>query len=107
MRQYDYLFVLGQTDVLTQSELMQLLGIDRSTNTLVIGLLEKKRLVERWGHPEDSRKKCVQLTPLGAEVLTKAKPQAEKTAREFFSTLDKEESRQLLALLNKVIDTAV
>ena len=45
-RQYDYLFVLDKVSRIGQGEIGELLGLDRSTNTLVLKILERKELKE-------------------------------------------------------------
>ncbi|WP_186766252.1 MarR family winged helix-turn-helix transcriptional regulator [Falsiphaeobacter marinintestinus] len=104
LRQYDVLFVLGQVGEMTQGELSQLLDIDRSTNALVIGILEEKGLIARWGHPRDTRKKCVGLTPEGQTTLNTIKPRAQIAANALLEGLDSAEQQALLATLNKIID---
>lgn len=76
MRQYEYLFALGEIDVATQSELSQLLSIDRSTNALVIGILEKKGLIERSvnggaksGHGAEQKSASLGVTGVLANAL--------------------------------------
>ena len=104
MRQYDYLFVLAQVDMATQSEISQLLGIDRSTNTLVLRILEKKGLAERWSHPHDSRKKCVKITDAGRMAFEKTYDSARQAAAKLLGPLSSEERQQFLLLLGKVMD---
>ena len=105
-RQYDYLYVLGQVRVVTQGDLSKLLDIDRSTNTLVIGILQKKGLIERWAHPTDTRKKCVRLTALGQQTLDVTRPRAAIAADNMLAALTELEAKQLLAALNKIVDQA-
>ncbi|MEP1207506.1 MAG: MarR family winged helix-turn-helix transcriptional regulator [Rhizobiaceae bacterium] len=104
-RQYDYLYVLGQVEIVTQGDLSRLLDIDRSTNTLVIGILQKKRLIERWGHPTDTRKKCVRLTELGRKTLKITMPRAQAAANAMMAALNEQEAADLLAALNKIVDS--
>ena len=103
-RQYDYLFVLEQIEMATQGEISQLLGIDRSTNTLVLRLIEKKGLAERWSHPEDSRKKCVRITDAGRTALEQTYDSARRAAEKLLAPLTKAEARQLMHLLAKAMD---
>lgn len=105
-RQYDYLFVLGQMDVITQGDLSRLLDIDRSTNTLVIGILEKKGLIERWAHPTDTRKKCLRLTLSGQKTLDVTRPRAAAAADNMLAALTPREAEHFLVALNKIVDRA-
>ena len=105
MRQYDYLFVLAQVKMATQSEISHLLGIDRSTNTLVLRILEKKGLIERWSHPHDSRKKCVRITDAGRLAFEKTYDSARQAAAKLLAPLSPQEQQQFLKLLGKVMDS--
>jgi DNA-binding MarR family transcriptional regulator len=104
LRQYDYLFVLGQIGVVTQGELSHVLDIDRSTNALVIGILEKKGLVQRWSDPNDARKKCLSLTESGRAVFERSTASANSAAATMLSPLSDREADKFLELLNKIID---
>ncbi len=106
MRQYDVLFVLDLVGDMTQGELSHLLDIDRSTNALVVRLLEEKHLIDRWNHPRDSRKKCVRLTKTGRDTLQQVQPRAQAAAQSLLSALAPGEQQALLDALNKVIDSS-
>lgn len=103
-RQYDYLFVLDQVDMMTQGNLSKVLDIDRSTNTLVIRILEKKGLVERWNHPQDTRKKCLRLSEEGKSVLALTRPRAEQTAEILLSSLSILDASRMMTMLNSILD---
>ena len=106
-RQYDYLFVLDQVDMMTQGELSKVLDIDRSTNTLVIRILEKKGLIDRWNHPQDSRKKCLGLSEEGKSILTLTRPRAEQTAEQLLASLSILDASRLMTMLNTILDRSV
>ncbi|MGI9364344.1 MAG: MarR family winged helix-turn-helix transcriptional regulator [Rhizobiaceae bacterium] len=106
-RQYDYLFVLDQVDMMTQGDLSKVLDVDRSTNTLVIRILEKKGLVERWNHPADSRKKCLRLSNEGKAVLGITRPRAEQSAEKLLASLSILDASRLMTMLNTILDKSV
>lgn len=54
----------------------------------VLRTLERKGLVERRPHPEDTRAKSLKPTPKGTEVVRHALPLVEQTDQEFFAPLD-------------------
>lgn len=101
-RQYDYLFVLGQADRLTQGELSRLLGADRSTNALVIGILEKKGYVSRKIDRTDTRQKIIELTMAGKKALEKADGGAQVATDRLRSGLSDVEYKLLLNFLVKI-----
>lgn len=103
-RQYDYLFVLRQASELTQGEISRLLDVDRSTNALVISILEKKGYVRRWTDARDNRRKCIRLTDAGRHAFDQSSQGAQHAADSFFEALDDRERDQLLAYLNRIVD---
>lgn len=105
-RQYDYLFVLDMMEEMGQGELGQILGMDRSTNTLVLTILERKKWVRRVLVERDLRKRLVQITDEGREAFLTAKVAAEKSIETITSALDPDEYQQFLSLLRKVAQAA-
>jgi DNA-binding MarR family transcriptional regulator len=103
VRQYDFLFILGQVDELSQNELSYVLDIDRSTTTLVIGTLEKKGYISRRTCDLDSRRKLVRLTEHGLAAFHMAKPYAEEAKRLMLESLSKGEGNELIKMLNRII----
>ena len=70
----------------------------------MIGILQKKHLIERWGHPVDTRKKCVRLTELGRKTLEITMPRAQAAADDMLGALSEQEAVDLLKALNKIAD---
>ncbi len=103
-RQYDYLFALDQATKLSQGALSKLLGVDRSTNTLVIRILEKKGLVSRKVDQTDSRRKIVEITKAGRQAFEAAEAGAQVAALGIKRRLTDNEYEQLLRHLGKVTD---
>ena len=101
-RQYDYLFVLDIVAEMGQTELAEMVGLDKATNTLVIQILERKQWVRRTVPAHDSRKKVVQITDEGRQVFAAAKLAADKAIGTIGSALSEQEYRQLLQLMRKV-----
>lgn len=87
---------------MTLSELAQANALDAPYTTLVVDKLEAHGLVERVPHPEDRRRKLVELTTAGREAIATADgilvrpPQA-------FATLSADELDQLTELLTRLI----
>ena len=102
-RQYDYLFVLDIIGELGQTELADIVGLDKATNTLVIQILERKQWVRRIGAPHDSRKKLVQITAAGREIFAAAQRGADQAIASVRNPLTEPEYRQLLNLMRKVV----
>jgi DNA-binding MarR family transcriptional regulator len=101
-RQYDYLFILDMVGEMGQGELGQTLGLDRSTNTLVLTILERKKWVRRVLVEGDLRKRLVQITDEGRQTILSAKKAAERSIQTISTALNPEEYHQFLTLLRKV-----
>lgn len=85
----------------TQSMIAALADMDLMTVSQLATLLEKKELITRRQHPEDSRAKAVSLSEEGQRRLSLSIPVVEAIDRAFFSRLGMEEAdlqRMLRAL---------
>lgn len=102
-RQYDYLFVLDMAGEMGQTELAGALGLDRSTNTLVLKILERKQFVEREIVANDTRRRMVRITEKGRSVYRRAHLAAQNAIQSLTNALDAKEYKQLIALLQKVV----
>jgi DNA-binding MarR family transcriptional regulator len=74
LRQTVVLAAVSESEGLSQTELVQATGIDRSTLAEMIARMEKKGLVERNAAERDGRAKSVYLTPEGRGALAEAIP---------------------------------
>lgn len=94
-----------QTDgPLTQNELGQKHGIDRTTTVQLIDALEKKELVIRCENPSDRRSNLIYLTPRGKKTLAQALKLAEKEQAEFLSPLADQDRKSLQAVLLQLLN---
>jgi DNA-binding MarR family transcriptional regulator len=73
-RQYAVLSAAAEHDGATQTDLVRLTGIDRSTMAEMAARLIAKGLLERRRSAFDARANAVSLTPAGREVLEQARP---------------------------------
>ncbi len=71
----------------TQVALARLCGIDPMTASVVLRGLERRGLVARTIHAEDSRAKAIVLNAAGGEALRRALPMVEKEDVAFFAAL--------------------
>ncbi len=100
--QYSALATVQSTPGIDQATLAGLIAYDRATLGKVIDRLEERALVERSVSPRDRRAKCLQLSPLGQEVLTKAQPHVDSAQPKMMAGLTEAEQTQLLELLHKI-----
>ena len=72
----------------TQVRIAEHAKTDAVMTSEVLRTLQRKRLVERGPHPDDTRAKSLKLTPEGAAVVRRAVALVERTDREFFAPLN-------------------
>ena len=71
--QYSVLAVIGANQGLSQSDVAQLLGIERARLVRLLDRLEKRGLTQRLASPHDRRSHALQLTRNGQQTLKRAK----------------------------------
>jgi DNA-binding MarR family transcriptional regulator len=101
-RQYGVLALLAQVGPLAQIELVERLGIDRTTMVGLIDSLEGPGLVERRVDPSDRRAYRVQLTDAGRDALGGAAAAIAAAEAELFSPLGAKDWRRLHGLLRRL-----
>lgn len=91
---------------ISQHELGQQLGIDRTTMVELIDDLEAKGVVVRQRNPADRRAYSIQLTPRGRTVQKRAATAFDAAAAEFFAPLEPAERRILGDMMRRLIASA-
>lgn len=91
---------------LSQQELGEQLGIDRTTVVELIDDLEKQGVVERRRNPADRRSYALHLTAKGRTVQKRAARAFDAAVDEFFGPLSAAERKSLADMLTRVILTA-
>ncbi len=97
--------LLGEGPV-SQQELGEQLGIDRTTVVELIDDLEKKGVVERRRNPADRRSYALHLTAKGRIIQKRATKAFDASVDEFFGPLTAAERKALADMLTRVILTA-
>ena len=103
--QFSVLHTLRVRPGIDQSTLCELIGIDRSTATLVLRLLEKNGLIERKQSEADKRRNTLMLTPRGGELLVRAVPVTDAISRGMREVFSEDEFAQLKSLLMKFVNS--
>ncbi len=80
-RQYAVISTVGQHEGLSQTDLVKLTGIDRSTLADVVQRLLTRGIIEREKTRRDGRTYAVRLSPQGRELLSAIKPYARRADR--------------------------
>ena len=104
-RQFAVLLTVSQNEGLSQTNLVERTGIDRSTLADIIRRMIKKGLLQRRRTKEDARAYAVRLTDEGNRVLKMADPLARKVDDKVLAVLTAGERERFLQDLNKIVRT--
>jgi DNA-binding MarR family transcriptional regulator len=88
---------------LTHSQLAELNHTTGPYVSVVVDKLEEHGLAQRRPHPDDGRRKLVSLTPAGLEAVAAAEAILYRPP-EAMTTLPNDELKQLIDLVQRVID---
>jgi DNA-binding MarR family transcriptional regulator len=100
--QFGVLVVIDANPGLSQTQLGNALGIDRSTVVAVIDRLETRGLVARQAAPNDRRSHALHLSDSGKATLRRLTERVRAHERAIARDLSAEEQAQLIALLRRV-----
>lgn len=86
----------------SQSELADMMEIEKAPAGRIVDRLEEKNWVERRPEPSDRRVNRIYLTELGARVHAAIAPLADTTVRDALAGLTPAEQSRLVGLMSKV-----
>lgn len=93
---------LSENQLLSQTELAQLVFKDHPTLTRIIDLLCKKGYVERVPHPQDRRSFQLHLTESGASKVSSLRPQILEIREKAWENLSKSDFDEFKRILNTI-----
>ena len=106
-RQYAVLAAVAEHDGATQTDLVRLTGIDRSTMAEMAARLIAKGFLQRRRSPSDARANAVSLTAAGREVLEAARPKVAAADARLLKLISGGSRRQaFVGLLRDLMDGA-
>jgi DNA-binding MarR family transcriptional regulator len=97
--QYSVLVVIGANPNLSQSDVAQLLGIERARLVRLLDRLERRGLVRRLAAPNDRRSNALQLTRSGQQLLRRAMVLAARHEAQLVARVGEERHQFLLEAL--------
>jgi DNA-binding MarR family transcriptional regulator len=103
-REYSVLAVLAERSPLSQTQVAEALGLDRTTILKLGASLERKRLVVRARSASDARAYAVALTPAGDRLRAQAFELLLACEAQFLTPLDRRERQELHDLLARLTD---
>ena len=105
-RQFAVLEAASLKAGLTQTELVRMTGIDRSTLADLVTRMTAKGLLERERSTLDARAKAVRLSPEGAARLEAARPQVEAADKRILALLSKARREVFIEVLTELTEAA-
>jgi DNA-binding MarR family transcriptional regulator len=105
--QLGILVVIDRNPDMTQQELCEGIGVDKSTFAISLDRLADRGLIRRVRSQEDRRRNSLRLTAKGAATLKVMVAHVERHERRVFGKLTGEEREMLLDLLTRIGEPAV
>jgi DNA-binding MarR family transcriptional regulator len=102
-RQYVVLVAASQKDGLSQQEIIDSTGIDRSTISQVVQLMIRKGLLKRRRAKSDARAYAITLSEHGHDVLKAAEPIVRRIDETLISALPPERAAEFIDSLRTII----
>lgn len=93
---------LSENDLLSQTELAQMVFKDQPTLTRIIDILVKKGFVQRVPHPLDRRSFQLLLTKEGQSKVEELKPQIASIREKAWENLNKSDFEEFKRILNTI-----
>lgn len=104
-RQYAVLAAVETSEGLTQTDLVRITGIDRSTLADMAARMIKKGLLERERSASDARANAVRLTDAGRQALEAARPMMAAADERLLRMLSSSKRESLVNLLRDLVKT--
>lgn len=104
-RQFAILDTIKDNPGISQTGLVTLTGIDRSTLADIVRRLLDRDLVQRERTERDARAYSVKLTRKGVGALKKMQPHAESVDKEILAALPKENRALFIKLLSQMVES--
>ena len=104
-RQFAVVTTIAEEEGLTQTELVERTGIDRSTLAEIVGRLLGRGLIHRRRAKEDARAYAIKLTSQGWKSLRDAEPAATATDTRLLAALPPSKRQDFVDLLNLIVST--
>jgi MarR family transcriptional regulator, temperature-dependent positive regulator of motility len=103
-RQYAVLVAVSQNEGLSQTQLVEKTGVDRSTLADIVRRMLKKGLLQRRRTKGDARAYSVKLTDEGRRILKLADPLAKRVDDKILAVLSIQQRERFLQDLNAIVD---
>jgi DNA-binding MarR family transcriptional regulator len=88
----------------TQTELADMVGLDKTTMVVALDELERAGLAERRPSPDDRRARIVAVTEAGKRKVAEAEQVKERVQAEVLCEMSAEEGKALMDALSKLVE---
>jgi DNA-binding MarR family transcriptional regulator len=103
LRQLVILTAISEQEDLSQTDLVTMTGIDRSTVAGIVSRLLAKGLLERRRSPDDGRAYCVRLSKRGLKAVAGADRLYSKIEKKLLSAVPVSEANQFVSTLKAIV----
>ena len=103
LRQLAILTAISREEDLSQTDLVTMTGIDRSTVAGIVSRLLRKGLLERRRSPVDGRAYCVKLSKRGIKAVAGADRLYTRIEKKLLSSLPSTEANQFVSTLKTIL----
>jgi DNA-binding MarR family transcriptional regulator len=103
-RQYAVLVAVSLNEGLSQTDLVEKTGVDRSTLADIVRRMLKKGLLQRRRTRDDARAYAVKLTDEGWKVLKTADPLAKRVDDKILAALPNQQRERFLQDLSTIVE---
>ncbi len=104
-RQFAVLASISKREGASQTDLVAMTGIDRSTLADIVRRMLKKGLVQRRRTKEDARAYAVKLTEEGRKALKQADPLVKRVDERLLEAIPNQERSRFLSCLTAIVAT--
>jgi DNA-binding MarR family transcriptional regulator len=105
-QQFTLLCALEQNDGVSQTALVEITGIDRSTLAEMVRRMLEKGLLSRERTEEDQRANAVAISPSGRKALRGARNAADRAERALLEALPQPERQKFVKALSQIAQAA-
>jgi DNA-binding MarR family transcriptional regulator len=102
-RQFAVLTAVSEQEGLTQTDLVERTGIDRSTLADIVARLLSRSLIQRRRAKDDGRAYAIKLSAQGAKALREAQPGAAAADTRLLASLPPAKRQDFLDSLNLIV----
>ncbi|MFM9851152.1 MAG: MarR family winged helix-turn-helix transcriptional regulator [Hyphomicrobiaceae bacterium] len=103
-RQYAILLTVSQNEGLSQTDLVERTGVDRSTLADIVRRMLKKGLLQRRRTKDDARAYAVKLTEEGWRILRTTEPMVKRVDDKILAMLASKQREQFVADLQTIVE---